>query len=537
MGSYVNFGPSADHKRNFTPKRCCRIWNFHTRLLPARRINLSCSRKAQPVYLAIRQCTGNRRRSAREAGQIVYTLNSKTYFQTVYAYSFEQDKSFAITDGLSEVSEPAFDAGGKYLYFFGSTDAGPVKQWFDMPNADMRLARSLYLAVLRKNIPSPLSRESDEEKGVRKEEKPKDTKAAAAEPFSIDFDGIQNRILTVPIPAGEYSTLRAGAAGQVFYLESVPVTGDVGPSGPPRVNLHRYDLNERKDDTLLNGVTSFEISGDTKKILHATRDALFITAIADKIEPGNGKLNTDAVEVRIDPRAEWRQIFNEAWRIDRDYFSAPNMHGVEWNAMRQKYSAFLPHLAVRSDLNRVIQWMCSELAVGHHRVCGGDTLYQPKSVPGGLLGADYGIENGRYSFKKVYGGLNWNPELRSPLTEPGVDVKAGEYLLAVQGKDLRPPTNLYSLFENTAGKIIEITVGPNRDGSGSRTASVVPIANEGVPPDIEVEQTQADVIAGRDPQLEKAIQVVMDELKKNPAPQPKRPPHPIKTGIQKPGPN
>ncbi len=412
---------------------------------------------------------------------------------------------------------------------------------------------------------------------------------------------------------------------------------------------------------------------------------------------------SDAIEVRIEPLAEWTQIFHEAWRINRDYFYASNMHGVDWNAMKQKYAVFLPDLAVRSDLNRVIQWMCSELGVGHHRVGGGDMLYQPKNVPGGLLGADYSIENGRYRFKKVYGGLNWNPELRSPLTEPGVDVKAGEYLIAVQGKELRPPTNLYSVFENTSGKLTEIAVGPNPDGSGSRTVSVVPISNEGalrnrdwvegnlrkvdqatngrvayvyvpntttmghtyfkryfypqaykeaiivderfngggqiadyyidhlrkpfiaywnmrygadlkspsasiqgpkimlidetagsggdllpwmfrkfqlgkligkrtwgglvgtlgfpqlmdggavtapnlaiwtpeegwtvenegVPPDIEVEQIPSEVIAGRDPQLEKAIQVVMEELKKNPAPQPKRPPYPVKTGIKK----
>jgi tricorn protease len=147
--------------------------------------------------------------------------------------------------------------------------------------------------------------------------------------------------------------------------------------------------------------------------------------------------------------------------------------------MREKYAAFLPHLATRADLNRVIQWMCSELAVGHHRVGGGDSFNEVKSVPGGLLGADYSVENGRYRFKKVYGGLNWTPELRSPLTEPGVNVKEGEYLLAVRGEDLRPPTNLHSRFQNTSGKLVEITVGPNPDGSGSRTVAVVPIANEG----------------------------------------------------------
>jgi tricorn protease len=636
---------------------------------------------------------------------IAYTLSSKTYIQTVYAYSIEQDKSYQITDGLSEVSEPAFDAVGKYLYFFGSTDAGPVKQWFDMSNADMRLTRSLYLAVLRKDLPSPLAKESDEEKGVQKEEKPKETKAPSAEPFSLDFDGLQNRILSLPIPAGEYSSLQAGAAGQIYYLEAGPRGREVGGPGGPGGgrSLHHFDLIKRKDETILTGVGNYELSADNKKLLYLSRDSAFIVPLSDKIQAGQGKLNIDAVEVKIDPRAEWTQIFNEAWRINRDYFYAPNMHGVDWNAMRQKYSAFLPHVAVRNDLNRVMMWMFSELGVGHHRVGGGDALYQPKNVPGGLLGADYAIENGRYRFKKVYGGLNWNPELRSPLTEPGADVKAGEYLLAVQRKDLRPPTDLYSLFENTAGKIIEVSVGLNPDGSGARTVSVVPIANEGalrnrdwvegnlkkvdqatggrvayvyvpntsvqgheyfkryfypqaykeaiivderfngggqvadyyidhlrkpfvsywamrygadlktpsasiqgpkvmlidetagsggdllpwmfrkfklgkligkrtwgglvgtlgfpilmdggfvtapnlaiwtpdggwvvenegVPPDIEVEQTAADVIAGKDPQLEKAIQVVVEELKRNPPAEPKRPSYPVKLSPQR----
>jgi tricorn protease len=146
--------------------------------------------------------------------------------------------------------------------------------------------------------------------------------------------------------------------------------------------------------------------------------------------------------------------------------------------MRDKYRTFLPHVATRADLNRVLQWMSSELAVGHHNVGGGDTLTEPRSVPGGLLGADFEITSGRYRFKKVYGGLNWTPQLRAPLTEPGVNVRAGEYLLAVNGRDLRPPANVYAPFENTAGKIVQITVGPNADGTGSRSVQVVPVESE-----------------------------------------------------------
>ena len=137
------------------------------------------------------------------------------------------------------------------------------------------------------------------------------------------------------------------------------------------------------------------------------------------------------------------------------------MHGVDWEQQHEKYAAFLPHVATRADLNRVLQWMSSELSVGHHNVGGGDALVEPKTIPGGLLGADYEIANGRYRLKKVYGGLNWNPQLRAPLTEPGVNARTGEYLLAVNGRELRPPANVYSLFENTSGKIVEITLGPN----------------------------------------------------------------------------
>src|SRR6185503_13314155 len=221
---------------------------------------------------------------------------------------------------------------------------------------------------------------------------------------------------------------------------------------------------KRRNEELLAQVNDYQLSADTKKVLYRRGRDRFIAATAQRIEANAGRLPVDSVDVRIDPRAEWTQVFNEAWRINRDYFYAPNMHGVNWDANRRKYAEFLPDLTTRGDLNRVIQWMMSELAVGHHRGGGGDRLNTPPRVPGGLLGADYEIANGRYRFKRVLGGLNWTPELRSPLTEPGVNVVAGEYLLAVNGVDLKPPTNVHSAFENTAGKIIDITVSSTPDG-------------------------------------------------------------------------
>jgi tricorn protease len=411
---------------------------------------------------------------------IVYTLGNKAVYHTIHAYNLEEHKSRPITDGLSDAIDPVFDGSGKYLYFLASTDAGPVNLWFAQSNLDMHAERSLYLVVLKKGVPSPLAHESDEEKAKedKAKEKPKEEKP---EPVVIDFDHIDQRIIALPEPAGNYHSLQAGAAGQVFFLQA-PVrraaTADA-EEGPQGGALRRFDLAKRKGETVISGLGRYVLTSDGKKaLIHTPPEGWSIIETGGTPTAGKGKLNIDAIEVRIDPRAEWPQIFDEAWRINRDYFYDPGMHGADWPAIRKKYAAFLPHLATRGDLDRVIRWMLSELAVGHSYLAPGERLHERKSTPGGLLGADYEVANGRYRFKKVYGGLNWDPALRSPLTVPGVDVVPGEYLMAVRGVELKPPTELYSLFENTAGKGIEITVGPNPDGSGSRTVTVEPLRSE-----------------------------------------------------------
>ncbi len=427
---------------------------------------------------------------------IAYAINNQALIQTVFAYSIDQNKSFPVTDGLSDASQPVFDRSGKYLFFFASTNAGPINNWFTLENVDLHATQSIYLAVLRKDLPSPLVKESDEEKpgaeasgkgdsdekaekkedkkdepgktDVKSDEKPKPPPKVEA--VRIDFDGLSQRILDLPVPAAELSNLQPGDAGQVFFLR----TAD------EKNALQRFDLKDRKTETLLPDVEDFAISADAKKLVYKAKDTWAIAGTSGKkIDTSEAKtLKMDAIEVRSDPRAEWPEMFEDAWRINRDYFYDPGMHGLDWKAIHDRYAQFLPHLTVRQDLNRVIRWMLSELSVGHSYITNFGDLPEPKTVPGGLLGADYTVENGRYRFAKVYGGLNWTPELRSPLTEPGVNVKKGDYLLAVGGKDVKPPANLYSFFENTSGKLIEITVGPNPDGKGSRTVSVVPIATE-----------------------------------------------------------
>jgi tricorn protease len=416
---------------------------------------------------------------------LLYTKLLKTNFSVVYLYSVDQQASFPVTDGMSNATEPVFDPNGEYIYFFASTDAGPVVNWFDLSNQDMRMTNSIYLATLRNDILSPFTKESDEE-GVKPEKTDtetavidkdkKDSKTPAPAPekpkvLKIETAGITDRIVSIPVKAGNFSDLWVGLTGEIFYI--VRPSAQSGSS-----TLHKYELKERKDNEVMD-LDNYVISADRKKMLYSKGTEFGITLTGKRPEPGKGIINTSAITVKIDPVAEWPEIFDEAWRVNRDYFYDPGMHGVDWDAMKIKYSKFLPDLACRSDLNRVIQWMCSELGVGHHRISSpGDRYYTLKPVSGGLLGADYAISGNRYQIAKIYGGLNWNPDLRSPLTEPGLNIKTGTYILAVNGKDVTADKDFFSFFENTSGKLVELTINDRSEYKGSRVVKVVPVGNE-----------------------------------------------------------
>ena len=410
---------------------------------------------------------------------LAYTKVTATQFKRVFLYSLSEGKSYAVTDGLSDADEPKFDPKGKYLYFLASTDAGPVINWFDQSNADMRQTNALYLVTLQKETISPFARENDEEKGVAvpavPAEKADGDKGAApakkADVLTIDWEGIQNRIIDLPIKAGSIGSLSVGKDDAVYYI-------NYGDNDDGTGSLHKYDLKKRSDQEIID-LSGYMLSADGKKMGFMKDGSWWVVDAGGKPGPGNHPVAVGDIQVKVDPAAEWAEIFDEAWRVNRDYFYDPNMHGVDWLAIKKKYAAFLPDLSCRDDLNLLIQWMGSELSIGHHFILdGGDHPFALKTVSGGLLGADYEIVNGRYRLKKIYGGLNWNPNLRSPLTEPGVNARVGDYLLSVNGQEVTATDNLYRFFENTAGKIVELTIGPNPDVSGSRVVKVVPVNNE-----------------------------------------------------------
>lgn len=399
---------------------------------------------------------------------ISYTIITDTNFEQAYVYSVDQNKSYVLSDGLSNVVNPIFDPSGKYIYMLASTDAGPNVNWFDQSNVDMEANYVIYLVSLQKELISPLAKENDEEK--IQEENNSDKKKSYPDLVRIDWENIDHRIIDIPIQPGIYSGLTCPEEGKIYYLSR-----ESGMSFNAPQSLRMYDLKERKDKEITKA-NYFIIAAGGKKMLIRNQQSWAITDISKNPEKN---LNMGAIEVKIDPVKEWDNIFHEAWRINRDYFYDPGMHGADWDAMKKKYEVFLPDISCSSDLYRVMQWMFSELAVGHHGF--NSRIYYRNNthrVPGGLLGADYEIANNRYTFAKIYGGLNWTPNLRSPLTEPGVNIQLGEYLLAVNGKQINADQNLYSFFENTAGKIVELTVGKNANGKDSRTVKVVPVSSE-----------------------------------------------------------
>ncbi len=421
---------------------------------------------------------------------LTYSKEVPSHMNVIMVYSLESGKATQVTDGLSDAKFPVFDKSGKYIFFTASTDVGLTPGWLNMSSMDRPVTRSVYAMVLRKDLPSPLAPESDEEKAETKDddkaEKKKEAEKAAdkkedkekpkePEKVDIDFDNIGQRILALPIPARNYRDLKSGKEGMIYLLEAPAFYFRY--SRIEGWTLHKFDLAERKFEKFLDNVNGFVISADGEKILYVSGRNWTITPTTGKAEPGKGLLRTIEMEVYIEPRVEWKQMYREVWRIERDFFYDPNAHGLDLKAAEKKYSGYLDGLASRQDLNYLFEEMLGELTCGHVFVGGGD-LPEVNRVRVGLLGADYTIENGRYRLARIYDGENWNPDLRAPLTQPGVNVKEGEYLIAVNGREVKAPDEIYKFFEATADRQVTIKVGPSPDGKDSREVTVVPVGSE-----------------------------------------------------------
>jgi tricorn protease len=427
---------------------------------------------------------------------LTYAKLLENHLCAIFVYSLETRKEAQITDGISDVRYPVFDKAGKFLTFAASTDVGLASGWLDLSSFQHPVLRSIYAAVLKKGDASPVEPQSDEEKAgeekkdaagadkgkeadkTKEGEKGKEgeKKEKKEEPVKvvIDLDGIGQRIVALPIKAANYTGLDAGKAG-VLFLTELPDVPRFERNTPATVT--KFDLTTRKTEPFLSGINAFTVSSNSEKVLYKLGPGWFIAKTDAAPKPGEGALKLDEMEAYVDPRAEWNQMYHEVWRIERDFLYDPNHHGLDITMAEKKYAPYLKGLGGRADLNYLFDEMLGEITIGHMFIEGGD-IPQVKRIAGGLLGADYKIENGRYRFARVYNGENWNPDLRAPLTQPGVEAKAGDYLLEVEGREVRPSTEVYSFFENTAGKQIKIKVGPNADGKDSREVTVVPLPSE-----------------------------------------------------------
>lgn len=415
---------------------------------------------------------------------MVYTKQLPSFLHVVWVYSVDQGKSFQVTDGMSDALYACFDASGKYLYFTASTDVGPSAEGFDMSSNNRPQTRSVYAVVLAKDLASPLPPQSDEEQGHEASKPDEKDKAKQPEPVvvKIDFDGISQRIVALPIPPKNYVSMLPGKAGALFIAEGPQVITEADFPNLSQT-LYKWDLEKRKVDKFLEEINAFTVSANGEKLLYRKGDQWVMAgtdeppAPGGKPKPGEGPLNLDALSVYVQPREMWKQIYKETWRIERDFFYDPNHHGLDLDKVAARYQRYLDGLASRDELTYLLEDALGEMTVGHMFIFGGERP-EPKKVKGGLLGADYAQENGRYRITKVYDGENWNPGLQAPLTQPGVNVKAGDYLLAVNGRELRAADNLYSFFEETAGKQVVLKVGPSPDLKGARDVTVVPVESE-----------------------------------------------------------
>jgi tricorn protease len=456
---------------------------------------------------------------------IAYTKRLKNYFGAIHLYSIADAKATQITDGMSDARHPVFDKDGKYLYFTASTDAGESLQP-DVHSTTRSSTRSVYMVVLDSKDPSPFAPESDEEKiaedrkveapavaGAKPDGMPDPAKPKPPAPVTtvqVDLTGIDQRVLAMPMPPRSYVGLQVGRAGTLLALEA-PQTQPGAPPEAAGLNVHRYDLKARKGDMPMGGVRAFVMAHSGEKALYRQGDNWSIAPLrpmqqgpgpAPPAPPPSGSsasnLKVENIEVRVVPQEEWKQMYREAWRIERDFFYDPGLHGLDLQAASKRYEPYLASIASRRDLTYLFQEMLGEMTVGHLGTGGGD-LPEVKRIATGLLGCDYEIAEGRYRLARVYSGENWNPQLRAPLTQPGVNVKAGEYLLAVNGRDVTPAENVHGFFEGMANKAVVLKVGPSADGVGAREVTVVPLATESALRNlawIEANRRKVDTLTG-----------------------------------------
>ncbi|HOC89891.1 MAG TPA: PDZ domain-containing protein [bacterium] len=409
---------------------------------------------------------------------IVYTRSEEEMMPRLYLYSVATKTTTPISDGWFDCANPVFSSDDRYLFFVSDRDFNPLYSQTEWNHIYRDMSR-IYMMTLARDTKSPFEPKSDEvqigesapaaagNKTGKKEEKKENSFAITTS--RIDVEGLAQRIIGLPVKPANYSHLTS-VADKLYYTRR--------GSRDEKPLLLFYDLKELKE-TELGQIDGYEISANQKKMLVKQGPAYAIIDLPTAKIEIKDKLNLAGMEVNLDRKAEWRQIFTESWRQMRDFFYAPNMHGVDWPAVREKYAALVPFVEHRADLSYLIGEMIGELGAGHTYVGGGD-LPKPRRIKLGLLGARISKDPGSGYFRidSILKGENWQAKNRSPLTEIGVDAREGDYILAVNGKSTAEMPNLYEALVGKAGKQVQLTLNSAANTANSREVTVVPIDNE-----------------------------------------------------------
>ena len=404
---------------------------------------------------------------------LAYTEGRLNSFSALRLYDFIVKRSYPILDDLADVTSPAFSKDGRYLYFAASTNSGPAKSGLDMSAMEKPYRAALYVALLTADGESPLRPKSGDEEATAPDV------AAKPRPARVDIEGLNRRIEALPVAERNYGGLAVARNGDLYFLLR-PQPGDSsGSQAGADLTEHalmRFNLATKKDEQVLSGVTTAKMSADGWHLIVEVPDGGLKTL--DVRNPAAAKpLNVSTLKVFIDPRKEWRQMFDEAWLMEKEWFYDPNLHGLDWQAIHDRYSPLVTHLGRREDLNTLLREMLGETQVGHQFVYGGDSPKEP-SANVGLLGADLALENGHTRIKRIYTGENWNPHFQAPLAAVGLNIREGDYILAVNGRALSPDDNIWEYLQGAATKQTALRIASSPGGHDARMITVEPVANE-----------------------------------------------------------
>ncbi len=404
---------------------------------------------------------------------LAYSRTGSNHFRRIVVWSLDDRKAREITNAFADSYDPAWDRDGRHLYFLASTDVALGSGWANTSSITSDPSYTVYVVNLRSGDPSPFEPRSDEENGGEEEgkeegEEENGGKVDEDTEVQIDFGGIQRRTLALPVPGRNYRGIYTGTAGTLFIAENKP--------DEPGLAIHKFNLKKRESEVFTSGVSRVSVSADGKKILTRSGNNWKVWD-ATKSKASDGKTLKVDLAMKVDRQAEWAQIFEEAWRYERDYFYDPGMHGRDWQQVYERYAPLVPHVKHRTDLTYLLDQMNGELSVGHSFVFGGDYPEVEKSRMG-MLGADLVPEDGGWKIARIYTTESWNPKLSSPLDRPGMEVKEGYFLTGINGVPLPDSIDPFSLLDGTAGKqtVIHLNRGPGFGDSWKET--VEPIGSE-----------------------------------------------------------